>query len=75
MHANLGDTVTNDYHLEQHQEPICFSAIIDEIVIDMPNVFGIPGDILAVGHEHDGRNHDKRVQKVLKMQRSQPKTK
>ena len=31
----------------------------------MPNIFDITDDILVVGHEDDGRDHDDTVQKVL----------
>ena len=31
----------------------------------MQNVFGITDDILVVGYEDDGRDHDETVQKVL----------
>ena len=31
----------------------------------MPNVSGIGDDILVVGYEEDGRDHNKTVQKVL----------
>ena len=39
---------------------------IDEILNDMPNVFGIAEDILVIGCNKDGRDHDKAVYKVLK---------
>ena len=42
-----------------------FQRKIDEIFNDMPNVFGIADDILVVGYEDDGRDHDKTVHKVL----------
>ena len=42
-----------------------FQRKIDEIFNDMPNVFGITDDILVVGYEDDGRDHDEAVQKVL----------
>ena len=32
----------------------------------MPNVFGIAGDILVIGYDKDGIDHDKAVYKVLK---------
>ena len=31
----------------------------------MPNIFGIADDILVVGYEDNGRDHDEIVQKVL----------
>ena len=42
-----------------------FQGKISEIFNDMPNVFGIADDILVVGYEDDGRDHDESVQKVL----------
>ena len=41
-----------------------FQQKIDEVFNDMPDVFGIPNGILAVGYENDGRYHDKTVQRV-----------
>ena len=66
LHANLGDTVINGYHLEQHWQDICSRGRkIDEIFKDLPNVFSIADDILAAGYESDGKDHDKTVWKVL----------
>ena len=42
-----------------------FQGKIDEIFRDMPNVFGITNDILVVGYEDNGRDHDETVCKVL----------
>ena len=42
-----------------------FQRKIDQMFNDMPNVFGIADDILAVTYEDDGRDHDDTVQKVL----------
>ena len=38
---------------------------IDEIFSDMPNVFGIMDDILVIGYDDDGADHDAAVHKVL----------
>ena len=35
----------------------------------MPNVFGITDDILVVGYEGDGSDHEDTVQKVLQRSR------
>ena len=43
-----------------------FQCKIDEIFNDMPNVFGIADDILVIGHNKDGADHDKVLYKVLK---------
>ena len=43
-----------------------FQRKIDEIFNDMPNVFGIADDILVIGYEKDGADHDKAVYSVLK---------
>ena len=43
-----------------------FQCKIDEIFNDMPNVFGIAGDILVIGYDKDGADHDEAVYKVLK---------
>ena len=42
-----------------------FQHKIEGIFNDMPNVFGIADDILAVGYEDNDRDHDRTVQKVL----------
>ena len=39
---------------------------IYKIFKDLPNVFGIVDDILVVGYEADGKDHDETLQKVLK---------
>ena len=43
-----------------------FQSKIDEIFNDMPNVFGIADDILVIGYEKDGADHDEAVYSVLK---------
>ena len=42
-----------------------FQQKIDEIFNDMPNMFVIADDILVVGYDDNGRDHDKMVHKVL----------
>ena len=42
-----------------------FQRKIDEILKDMPNVFGIVDDILVAGYEADGKDHDETVWRVL----------
>ena len=42
-----------------------FQRKIDEIFNDIPNVFGITDDILVIGYDIDGADHDKAVYKVL----------
>ena len=42
-----------------------FQRKIDEIFKDFPNVFGTADDILVVGYEADGKDHDETVQKML----------
>ena len=37
---------------------ICSKEKIDEIFKDLPNVFGITDDILVVGYDADGKDHD-----------------
>ena len=44
-----------------------FQQKIDEISKDVPNVFGIADDILIVGYNADGRDHDKTLKKVIKI--------
>ena len=42
-----------------------FQRKTDEICKDLPNVFCIADDILVVGYETDGKDHDKTVHRVL----------
>ena len=42
-----------------------FQCKIDEIFSDMPNIFGIMDDILVIGCNDDGTDHDAMVHKVL----------
>ena len=39
----------------------------DEIFKDLPNVFGVAYDILVVGYDSDGKDHDGTLQKVLQI--------
>ena len=43
-----------------------FQHKINEIFNDMPNVFGIADDILVIGYNNDGKDHDEAVYNVLK---------
>ena len=43
-----------------------FQCKIDETCNDVPNVFGIADNILVIGYEKYGRDHDETVNKVLK---------
>ena len=42
-----------------------FQCKIDKIFSDMPNVFGITNDILVIGYNKNGIDHDAAVHKVL----------
>ena len=42
-----------------------FQCKIDEIFSDMPNIFGIADDILVIGYNDNGTDHDATVHKVL----------
>ena len=42
-----------------------FQCKIDEIFSDMPSVFGIADDILVIGYNENGADHDTVVHKVL----------
>ena len=44
-----------------------FQHKIDEIFNDIPNVFGIADDILVIGYDKDGTDHDRAVYKVLQV--------
>ena len=43
-----------------------FQCKIDEIFNDIPNVFGIADNILVIGCDKDGTDHDEAVHKVLR---------
>ena len=42
-----------------------FQRKIDDMFKEFPNLFGIPGDILVVGHDddHDGTDHNNTMEK------------
>ena len=42
-----------------------FQHKIDEIFSDMPDKFGIADDILVIGYDENGADHDAAVHKVL----------
>ena len=42
-----------------------FQCKIDKIFNDIPNVFGITDDILVIGYDKNGADHDKAVHKML----------
>ena len=44
-----------------------FQRKIEEIFKDLPNVFGIAEDILAVGYDIDGKDHYDTIQRVVKI--------
>ena len=43
-----------------------FQCKIDEIFNDMPNVFGIADDILVIGYNKNGADHDKAVYSMVR---------
>ena len=43
-----------------------FQHKINEIFNDMPNIFGITDEILAMGYNKDGRGHDEAVYNMLR---------
>ena len=43
-----------------------FQSKIDEIFNNMPNVFRIADDIMVIGYNNDGKDHDEAVYNVLK---------
>ena len=55
-------------HLPLGAAPVgdMFQYKIDKIFNDMPSVFGIADDILVIGYEKDGADHDKAVYNVLR---------
>ena len=47
-----------------------FQCKIDEILKDLPDVFGIADDILVVGYDSNGRDHDVTLWQVLQICRN-----
>ena len=66
MYANLTDTRTKYFDLGQLLQGDMFQRKIDEVFKDLPNVFSIVDDILLVGSEADGKDHDDTLHGVLK---------
>ena len=56
--VNLAGTDSPDYCLEWHQQ-VLVPAKIGKLFKDPLNVFGIADDILIVGYDSDGRDHDR----------------
>ena len=54
-------------HLPFGEAPVAnmFQCKIDEIFSDMPSMFGIADNILVIGYDEDGADHDATVHKVL----------
>ena len=44
----------------------CSNVKIDGIFSDMLNIFGITGDILVIGYDENGADHEAVVHKVLR---------
>ena len=44
-----------------------FQLKIAKISIDLPGVFGIADDILIIGYDADGRDHDRTLRKVMQI--------
>ena len=42
-----------------------FQRKIDEIINDIPDLFGIADDILMIGYDKDGADHDESVYRAL----------
>ena len=66
LHTNLADIVTRVCYLEQ-SHGIYVPKKKDKIFKDLPNVFGITDDILALGHDREDKDHDDTLQKVLQI--------
>ena len=58
LNANLAQIDTRDLPFGAALAGDMFQRKIDEIFKDLPNVFGIADDILAVGYDDDGKDHD-----------------
>ena len=66
LHANLANTDSRDCHLEQpHRAYIPMKN--REMVTNLSNVFHIADDILVVGYDNDGKDHDNTLQKLLQI--------
>ena len=47
-----------------------FQHKIDEIFRDLPNVFGFADDMLVVGYDSDGKDHNETIWQVLQICRN-----
>ena len=54
-----------DYHLEQHCQVMMIQKKINKLFSNIPNDFGIAGDILTVGFDANSRKHGVRLEQVL----------
>ena len=71
LHPNLADTDTRDYCFGAGLAGDMFQRKIVKIFKDSPNVFGITDDILVVGYDRDGKDHDDALQTVLQISRQE----
>ena len=53
-------------YLKWHYKMTC-SSEIDQIFKDLPNVFGIACDIIIIGYDATGRDHDKSLKSVMQI--------
>ena len=67
LHANLADTDTNDCHLKQPCTGDMFQRKIDDEYLKTYQTFGIADDMLVVGYDSDGKDHDVTLLKVLQI--------
>ena len=66
LYAILAGTDTRDYHLEQHPKGACFSEKFMKYS-KIHQFFGIEDDMLVVGYDSDGKDHDETLQQVLQI--------
>ena len=66
LNAHLASISINVYHFGAVPAGDMLQCKIYKIVSDMPNVFGITDDILVIGYNADGADHDAAVHKVLR---------
>ena len=52
-----------------------FQREVDSIFKDLPDVFGIPDDILVVGYDKDGKDMMRLFESATKMQTGKPQIK
>ena len=63
----MADIDTRDCPFRAGPAGDMFQRKIDKIFKDLPNVFGFADNILVVGYDRDGKDHDDTLQQILQV--------